>query len=220
MKIKCAIFDFDGTLFDSMYIWDNVADTYLRSLGKTPTSTLREDVRALSLYQSACYFKKEYDLSLSTNEIVTGVNQIIERYYLYEVLPKAGVVEFLEQLKNSGVTMCIATATDRYLIESALKRCKMEHYFDAIFTCGEVGHGKDEPVIFRKAMESFDADLVETLVFEDALHAVCTAKADGFTVIAVADDSEMRRSEIYKLSDFYIESFENTEAFWNFIKAF
>ena len=220
MKIKCAIFDFDGTLFDSMYIWDNVADTYLRSLGKTPTSTLREDVRALSLYQSACYFKKEYDLSLSTNEIVTGVNQIIERYYLYEVLPKAGVVEFLEQLKNSGVTMCIATATDRYLIESALKRCKMEHYFDAIFTCGEVGHGKDEPVIFRKAMESFDADLVETLVFEDALHAVCTAKADEFTVIAVADDSEMRQSEIYKLSDFYIESFENTEAFWNFIKAF
>lgn len=220
MKIKCAIFDFDGTLFDSMYIWDNVAHTYLRSLGKTPTSTLREDVRALSLYQSACYFKKEYDLSLSTNEIVTGVNQIIERYYLYEVLPKAGVVEFLEQLKNSGVTMCIATATDRYLIESALKRCKMEHYFDAIFTCGEVGHGKDEPVIFRKAMESFDADLVETLVFEDALHAVCTAKADGFTVIAVADDSEMRQSEIYKLSDFYIESFENTEAFWNFIKAF
>ena len=220
MKIKCAIFDFDGTLFDSMYIWDNVADTYLSSLGKTPTSTLREDVRALSLYQSACYFKKEYDLSLSTNEIVTGVNQIIERYYLYEVLPKAGVVEFLEQLKNSGVTMCIATATDRYLIESALKRCKMEHYFDAIFTCGEVGHGKDEPVIFRKAMESFDADLVETLVFEDALHAVCTAKADGFTVIAVADDSEMRQSEIYKLSDFYIESFENTEAFWDFIKTF
>lgn len=220
MKIKCAIFDFDGTLFDSMYIWDNVAHTYLRSLGKTPTSTLREDVRALSLYQSACYFKKEYDLSLSTNEIVTGVNQIIERYYLYEVLPKAGVVEFLEQLKNSGVAMCIATATDRYLIESALKRCKMEHYFDAIFTCGEVGHGKDEPVIFRKAMESFDADLVETLVFEDALHAVCTAKADGFTVIAVADDSEMRQSEIYTLSDFYIESFANTEAFWNFIKAF
>ena len=220
MKIKCAVFDFDGTLFDSMYIWDNVAHTYLRSLGKTPTSTLREDVRALSLYQSACYFKKEYDLSLSTNEIVTGVNQIIERYYLYEVLPKAGVVEFLEQLKNSGVTMCIATATDRYLIESALKRCKMEHYFDAIFTCGEVGHGKDEPVIFRKAMESFDADLVETLVFEDALHAVCTAKADGFTVIAIADDSEMRQSEIYKLSDFYIESFENTEAFWSFIKAF
>ena len=220
MKIKCAVFDFDGTLFDSMYIWDNVAHTYLRSLGKTPTSTLREDVRALSLYQSACYFKKEYDLSLSAEEIVTGINKIIERYYLYEVLPKAGVVEFLEQLKNSGVTMCIATATDRYLIESALKRCKMEHYFDAIFTCGEVGHGKDEPVIFRKAMESFDADLVETLVFEDALHAVCTAKADGFTVIAVADDSEMRQSEIYKLSDFYIESFENTEAFWNFIKAF
>lgn len=220
MKIKCAIFDFDGTLFDSMYIWDNVAETYLRSLNKTPSPTLREDVRALSLHQSASYFKSEYELSLSTDEIVAGINQIIESYYLYEVLPKAGVADFLEQMKNAGVTMCIATATDRYLIESALKRCKMEKYFDAIFTCSEVGHGKDEPVIFRKAMECFKAERGETLVFEDALHAVNTAKSDGFTVIAVADDSEKRQNEIHKLSDFYIESFENTEAFWKFIKAY
>ena len=65
MKIKCAIFDFDGTLFDSMFIWDSVGEIYLRSLGKEPKPSMREDVRALSLYQSACYFQKEYDLRLS-----------------------------------------------------------------------------------------------------------------------------------------------------------
>lgn len=62
MKIKCAIFDFDGTLFDSMFIWDSVGEIYLRSLGKEPRPSTREDVRTLSLYQSACYFQKEYDL--------------------------------------------------------------------------------------------------------------------------------------------------------------
>ena len=64
MKIKCAIFDFDGTLFDSMSIWDSVGEIYLRSLGKEPKPSIREDVRAVSLYQAACYLKQESGLPL------------------------------------------------------------------------------------------------------------------------------------------------------------
>ena len=110
MKAKCAIFDFDGTLFDSMYIWDSVGEIYLRSLGKEPKQSMREDVRALSLYQSACYFKQEYDLSLSAEEIMTGINQTIEHFYVHEVLPKPGVADFLNQMQKAGIPMCIATA--------------------------------------------------------------------------------------------------------------
>ena len=218
MKIKCAIFDFDGTLFDSMFIWDNVGETYLRSLEKEPKPSMREDVRALSLYQSACYFKQEYDLSLSVEEIMTGINQTIERFYIHEVLPKPGVVDFLKRMQKDGISMCIATASDRYQIEAALSRCGMEHYFEAIFTCGEVGHGKDEPVIFQKAMERFGADRSSSIVFEDAIHAVQTAKAYGFTVVAVFDDSEKRQAEIHNLADCYIADFENTEEFWKLLE--
>lgn len=216
MKIKCAIFDFDGTLFDSMFIWDSVGEIYLRSLGKKPKPSMREDVRTLSLYQSACYFQKEYDLSLSVEEIMTGINQTIEHFYIHEVLPKPGVVGFLEKMQKAGIRMCIATASARYQIEAALSRCGMERYFDAIFTCSEVGYGKDEPVIFRKAMEHFGADRSTTVVFEDAIHAVRTAKADGFAVVAVFDDSGKRQTEIRKLSDCYIADFEHTEEFWKF----
>ena len=219
MKIKCAIFDFDGTLFDSMFIWDSVGEIYLRSLGKEPKPSMREDVRALSLYQSACYFQKEYDLHLSTEEIMAGINQTIEHFYIHEVLPKPGVVDFLEQMKQAEIPLCIATASDRYQIEAALSRCGMSHYFDAIFTCSEVGHGKDEPVIFRKAMEHFDADRSSTIVFEDAIHAIQTAKADAFAVVAVFDHSEKRQKEIRDLSDCYIADFEHTEAFWKFASA-
>ena len=214
MNVKCAIFDFDGTLFDSMFIWDSVGEIYLRSLGKEPKLSMREDVRALSLYQSACYFQKEYDLSLSVEEIMTGINQTIERFYIHEVLPKPGAVNFLERMKKAGIPMCIATASDRYQIEAALDRCGMEHYFEAIFTCSEVGHGKDEPHIFRKAMEYFAADRSSAVIFEDALHAIQTAKADGFRVVAVSDSSEKRQNEIRSIVDFYLTDFEHTEEFW------
>ena len=180
---------------------------------------MREDVRALSLYQSACYFQKEYDLSLPAEQIMTGINQTIEHFYIHEVLPKPGVVDFLERMKKAEIPMCIATASDRYQIEAALSRCGMEHYFDAIFTCSEVGHGKDEPVIFQKAMEHFGADHSSSVVFEDAIHAIQTSKADGFSVVAVFDSSEKRQSEIRDLADCYIADFEHTEEFWKFASA-
>lgn len=219
MKLKCAIFDFDGTLFDSMFIWDNVGEIYLRSLEKEPKPSMREDVRALSLYQSACYFKQEYDLSLSVEEIMRGINQTIEHFYIHEVLPKPGVADFLKRMHKDGISMCIATASDRYQIEAALSRCGMEHYFEAIFTCSEVGHGKDEPVIFQKAMEHFGADRSSAIVFEDAIHAIQTAKDDGFAVVAVFDSSEKRQSEIRNLADCYITDFEHTEEFWHLISV-
>lgn len=219
MKIKCAIFDFDGTLFDSMFIWESVGEIYLRSLGKEAKASLREDVRALSLYQSACFMREEYDLSLSVEQIMEGINQTVENFYIHEVLPKSGVMDFLERMRKVKIPMCIATASERYQIQAALSRCGMEQYFEAIFTCGEIGHGKDEPVIFQKAMMHFGADRSTTIVFEDAIHAVKTAKADGFMVAAVFDDSEKRQSEIRILSDCYISDFENTEDFWKFVSG-
>lgn len=216
MKIKCAIFDFDGTLFDSMFIWESVGEIYLRSLGKEPKPSLREDVRALSLYQSACYFRKEYDLPLLEEQIMSGINKTIEHFYINEVMPKPYVTEFLDEMKQKGIPMCIATASDRYQIEAALSRCGMSHYFDAIFTCSEVGYGKDEPVIFRKAMEHFNSDRSSSIIFEDALHAIKTAKNDGFTVVSVFDNSEKRQDEVRAISDCYIRDFEHTEDFWKF----
>lgn len=216
MKIKCAIFDFDGTLFDSMFIWESVGEIYLRSLDKEPKSSLREDVRALSLYQSACYFRKEYDLPLSEEQIMSGINKTIEHFYINEVMPKPYVTEFLDEMKQKGIPMCIATASDRYQIEAALSRCGMSHYFDAIFTCSEVGCGKDEPVIFRRAMEYFNSDRSSSIIFEDALHAIKTAKNDGFTVVSVFDDSEKRQDEVRAISDCYIRDFEHIEDFRKF----
>ena len=87
MKLKCVIFDFDGTLFDSMYLWDTVAESYVRSRGKEPKPTVREEVRALSLLQAAEYLKKEYDLAETPEEIMAGIDRIIEH------LPRRGAAK-------------------------------------------------------------------------------------------------------------------------------
>ena len=170
MKLKCVIFDFDGTLFDSMYLWDTVAESYVRSRGKEPKPIVREEVRALSLLQAAEHLKKEYDLAETPEEIMAGIDCIIEHFYRDEVQPKPGVVPFLKELRAK--------------------------------------------VIFRRAMEHFGAQRGSTVVFEDAIHAIETAKKDGFTVAAVFDESEKRQDEVRALADCYITSFEHLEQFW------
>lgn len=83
--IKSAIFDVDGTLLDSMKIWDNAGERYLSSVGKTAENGLSEKLCDMSLTEGAEYMKKQYALSFSTDEIVSGVLKIIEDFYFYEV---------------------------------------------------------------------------------------------------------------------------------------
>ena len=217
--LKCAVFDFDGTLFDSMPLWDSAGERYLRSLGIEPKPNVREEIRAMSLDQSALYFQKEYSLTFSAEEILAGIRRTVEYAYLHEILPKPGAAGFLARMKEAGIPMCIASASERYQVDAALVRCGLDGYFDAVFTCGEIGCGKDSPEIFRRAMERFRADRETTVVFEDALHAIQTAKADGFLVAAVFDASEKHQPEVRRLSDFYLTDYGNADKFWEFVSA-
>ena len=112
--------------------------------------------------------------------------------------------------------MCIATATDRYQVEAALQRCGMRHFFSEIFTCTEVGSGKDRPDIFRKAMEYLQTDHSTTVVVEDAYHAIHTAQQDGFLVVAVYDSYESRQQELLHLADVYLSDYFDLTNFWEF----
>ena len=214
--LKGAIFDFDGTLFESMFIWNTAGETYLRSIGIEPREDLRKVLKTMSLLQSATYIREKYAVELTLEEIMDGINRTVEDFYFHTVQPKEGVATFLEQMKKQGVKICIATATDRYQVEAALKRCCMEHFFSEIFTCTDVGHGKDEPFIFRKAMDYLGTTRENTVVFEDAYHAAKTAKADGFVTVAVYDSHEEKQKELQALSDFYFENYTETDTFWKF----
>ena len=219
MRIRGAIFDVDGTLLDSMFIWDTIGETYLRSIGYQPKENLNETFKNMSLHQAACYYQTEYGVTQSIDEIMDGVNAMLERYYRFEVPLKPGVAELLERLRQSGVKLCIATATDRHLVEAALDRCGVLSCFGEIFTCNEVGHGKDEPDIFEVALRFLGTRREETLVFDDALYAVRTAKEAGFPVAAVYDSHERSQAEVRARSDLYLEDLTQLVELQKFLSA-
>lgn len=219
MRIRGAIFDVDGTLLDSMFIWDTIGETYLRSIGYQPKENLNETFKNMSLHQAARYYQTEYGVTRSIDEIMDGVNAMLERYYRFEVPLKPGVAELLERLRQNGVRLCIATATDRHLVEAALDRCGVLSCFGEIFTCNEVGHGKDEPDIFEEALRFLGTRREETLVFDDALYAVRTAKEAGFPVAAVYDSHERSQAEVRARSDLYLEDLTQLVELQKFLSA-
>lgn len=208
IQIKGAIFDLDGTLLDSMPIWDSVAVDYLKSHGITPNSNIYEAVRSMSIQQVCEHFCGEYGIRLTHEQIGIGINGMVEDFYFNRAPLKAGVSDALGRLEARGVKMCVATATDRYLVEAALRRTGILKYFSRIFTCTEVGAGKDEPTIFLRALDFLGTNKQETLVFEDALYAIKTAKAEGFPVVALYDESAAQKQDRIKaLADCYYKSF-------------
>jgi beta-phosphoglucomutase-like phosphatase (HAD superfamily) len=188
MKLRGAIFDLDGTLLDSMYIWDELGKKYLESKGIQPEPDHAAIVNVLSLLQTAEYYQR-CGVPGAVEEIMAGINEKCENFYFHEAGAKQGVKEMLDVMQSHNVKMCVATASDRYLVEAALKRNGIDHFFVDIFTCSEIGSGKDEPQIFEIALQGLGTGKSETVVFEDSLYAIQTAKKAGFYVMGVYDNS-------------------------------
>jgi thiamine-phosphate diphosphorylase len=206
-KIRGAIFDLDGTLFDSMPVWDTVGADYLRSMGAEPRDGLRSITKKMTLREVAVYFKDDYRIERTVPEIEQGINKLLEHYYTFEAPLKDGSRELLEIFRSRGVRMCVLTATERYLTEAALSRCGLLDLFEFVMTCAEFGTGKDTPEIFEKALAMLGTEKELTYVFEDAPHAMQTANAAGFPVVAVRDNAfEYARDEIIRSSDLFVEN--------------
>ena len=205
-KIKGAIFDLDGTVLNSMYIWDEIGIRYLKKLGIEPDLKFKKEFKELSLRQAAEYYRNYFKIDISMEEIINGVNKMVEGFYFDEVLKKDNVENVLELLKSNGTKMCVATATDKYLVEKALERNGILDYFSEIYTCAIVDAGKDEAKIYDVAREHLGTPLENTVIFEDALYAIKTAKDAGYTVIGIEDVSAKEdREEIKKLCDLYVK---------------
>ncbi len=212
MTIRGAIFDLDGTLLDSMGIWDTLASAYLRTIGITPRPNVDYAVRALSMEEAAQYLIREYGVSRTVPEVVREVSALIAAFYRERVLLKPRAAALLAAFARSGVKICAATSGNRELASAALARCGVLSYFQRIWTCSEIGYGKDSPAIYEAACACLGTPVHETAVFEDALYALRTAKAAGFFTVAVADPSAADDREALKnAADIYLEALTDWE---------
>ena len=209
MDCKGIIFDMDGTLLDSMGFWRKIGSITLAHLGQTP----REPDFDRRVYRSSAEeiarIYAEYGIRFSSR------SDYVEAYYAavrpcYEqVKPLPGVLEFLEKMKAAGVRMCVATATRSDIAVPALERLGMMRYFEFLLYCDDVGAGKDKPDIYLESARRMGLAVEETVVFEDSLYCVRTAKGAGFRVVGVLDPTaEQEEIDGMKaLSDRFIEGY-------------
>ena len=210
MRLQSAIFDMDGTLLDSMSVWNTLCSDLLWEIGCEPEEGLDTKVKTMSPQQGAAYCRERYALTQSEGEIVDLIDQRVERFYREEVTAKPGVDKVLTLLKMQGVGMYVATATNRGPAEAALHRTGLDGYFRGLLTCADAGRGKDSPEIYEMAMRRLGSNKKDTVVFEDSLFAIHTAKAAGFRVAGVYDpSSESHQEEIRAVADYYIRSYED-----------
>ena len=209
MKFKGVIFDLDGTLINSMSVWENIGDDFLKSKGKVPPDNLSEILKTMSFQESSRYFIDKFHLNLSVDEVISEFNSLVEDKYKYEIELKKYVLEYLKKLKSKNIKMCIVTATDIELSKAVLTRLKILNFFEFILTSDEVDISKNDPRIYIKAAEMLGYLPNDIVVFEDALYCVEAAKKAGFYVVGIEDESAREdREEIKRVSDIYIESFE------------
>ena len=182
-----AIFDMDGTLIDSMVFWKNLAAEYLTSKGvpKIPADIL-ERIKPMTMSESAALFQTAFGL---TGDIENEMNAMMDDHYRKGIPLKSGVREYLQELRDRGIRMCVASATAEYLMDACLTRLGVRDYFDFLLSCETVGVGKISPLVYHESARRLNASPAEIAVYEDALYAVQTAKAAGYYVVGVYDNS-------------------------------
>ena len=208
MNIKAAIFDMDGTLVDSLMLWDilwsTLGEKYLYNKDFTPAIEDDKKVRTLTLDVAMELIHKNYRIGKSGEELLTLANDIIGDFYANEVELKDGVLEFLEHCKAAGVKMCIASATAPDLLSTAIEHLGIGKYFEAIFSCAIIGKGKEEPDIYLHACKFLQEKPCKTWVFEDSLTAIETAVKIGMPTVGIYDRYNFGQERIEKIATEYI----------------
>ncbi len=211
MNITGAIFDFDGTLFDSMHVWKGVKIKFFEWLGVRVTPEDEEAFKGLFLREAFFVAIEKYNLKQSYEELLELLFDYIKDRYLKETEPKNDIIDFLEKLKNNGVKMGIATATGEPALKAVLEKYGMLHYFSAIYSTYTVGASKTEPKVYDVVLGELGTPKETTWVFEDALYAAKTAKANGYNVVGIYDKSEPKTDELKSLADIYIHNYSELE---------
>ncbi len=215
MKIDGAIFDMDGTLVDSLsvweFIWTEFGKTYLNDENFRPSKEADKTVRTMVLDDAMEYIHKTCSIGSSGKELTAKANELLIIFYKEKAKLKKGALELLDYLEGSGVKMCIASASATVLIEIALEACKIKKYFSKVFSCREIGKGKDCPDIYLEALKYLGTPLESTWVFEDSFVALDTVRKIGLHRVGVFDENNFDNERSEDISDIYISDGEGLD---------
>lgn len=207
-NIEAVIFDLDGTLIDSMWVWKNIDIEYMEKYKLEPPKTFNRDIEGRSFRETAEYFKETFNMPKTVEEIEDDWNKMAWDKYEHEVKLKKGTLNLLKYLKEKKIKMGIATSNSRELVELVLKSNGIDKFFDMICTSTEVQKGKPEPDIYLRVAKGLNKKSSECLVFEDVVNGIIAGKRANMKVCAVYDEASSEDTEEKKeKADFYVSDF-------------
>lgn len=205
---KAAIFDLDGTLLDSMWVWDRLLIDYLAEYGYEVYPEILSEVTYMTVQQSSKYIKEQYHLSMESEQIIQQWRDMVLEYYQSKIPMKRGAKEYLKRLHKSGVKLAVATSCMKELCETALKTHEIYDWFDVIVYSDEVGRSKEYPDIYMECAKRMGVEISDCMLFEDILTAVRTAHGIGLQVTVVEDEFSGAEQEALRLeADCYVRDF-------------
>lgn len=215
-QAKNIIFDMDGTLLDSMGDWRNLGAQYVKKNGKLPEKNLDQRLSSMTMEESARYFIDTLKLKKTVSQVNAELLDLMVENYETKIQGKPYMLSFLREYKKKGAKICLLTTSTEEMAKKAFSRLGILSSFYEIYSEESLGvkEGKRSGAIYQITCEKMGARPEETVVFEDALYAIRSAKEAGCYVVGVYDwNSQSDQEEIRKLSDKYIskEEIENYE---------
>lgn len=208
-QIDAVIFDLDGTLMDSMWMWADIDVEYLGKYGYTVPEGLKKEIEGMGFTETAVYFKERFAIPQSLDEIKQDWLEMAFDKYAHEVPLKKGAYSLLCTLRDRGIRIGIASSNSHELIKASLMGNGVLDFFACIRTSCDVAKGKPAPDIYLSVAEEFGVTPERCLVFEDVPMGILAGKNAGMKVCAVRDEDSLKQTEeIRRLADYYIASFE------------
>ncbi len=213
-NIDAAIFDLDGTLIDSMWMWRNIDIEYLGKFGMPFPEDLQDCIEGMSFSETAVYFKERFALEDSLEKIKNDWNDMAFYKYTHEVPLKDGAAEFLRDLASKGIVCAIATSNSRELVDAVVDALGVNDSFPVIVTACEAGKGKPAPDIFLLAAQKLGVKPESCIVFEDIANGLFAGKSAGMRTCVMWDEHSAHHEEEHKkIADYSIKSYDEIRLF-------
>ncbi len=205
--MKKLIFDFDGTLVDSMPAWAGKMLNILHVYGVAYPADIIKTITPLGDRGTAEYFIKTFGIERTPAELIAMMDAYALPEYTYRIAAKEAVRETLENLKAQGYSLNVLTASPHKMLDVCLRRTGLYELFENIWSCDDFGTTKGDVNIYHMAASRLGVSAENCIFLDDNIHALAVAKRAGMAVIGVYDESaEDAKAEITALADAYVHT--------------